>query len=96
MNTIVLLLAQFDARVAIPVDEVCKAFFPHMDAQALVRKINRGEIKLPIMKLESRVKSARTIHVLDLAHFIDAQRAAAHKECEHLSGSAMADYIRGG
>lgn len=87
MNTIVLLLAQFDARIAIPIEEVCAAFFPDLDAQGLVRKIVRGEIKLPIMKFENSVKSPRTVHVLDLANFVDTQRAEALKECERPRGS---------
>jgi len=44
-----------------------------------------GEIKLPITRLESSLKSARGIHIADLALYLDLQRDAARKECAQLN-----------
>jgi Pyocin activator protein PrtN len=48
-----------------------------------------GEINIPIVRMESSQKSARGIHLADLAEYLDRQTEAARKECRQLSvGSA--------
>ncbi|WP_084688256.1 pyocin activator PrtN family protein [Paraburkholderia oxyphila] len=86
MQTLFLLLAQFDGRAVIPLSEVQKAFFPHLEENKLLLKINRGEIALPVMRAERSQKAARGVHVNDLAEYIDTQRAAAVKERDQLCG----------
>lgn len=48
------------------------------------RKALAGQIKIPITRLESSQKSAKGIHLQDLANYLDEQRAAAIKECKQL------------
>jgi hypothetical protein len=48
------------------------------------RKVLAGQIKIPITRLESSQKSAKGIHLQDLANYLDEQRAAAIKECKQL------------
>ncbi|WP_118181256.1 pyocin activator PrtN family protein [Paraburkholderia phosphatilytica] len=86
MNTQFLLMAQFNGRAVVPLDEVRAAYFPHLDAHNMTRKINRGEIALPVMRADKSAKTARGVHIADLAAYIDAQRAAAVKECNQLCG----------
>jgi len=45
-----------------------------------------GQIKLPITRLEPSQKSAKGIHLTDLAAYLDLQRAAAVKEHRQLNG----------
>jgi hypothetical protein len=48
-----------------------------------------GEIALPLVRIEKSQKSARGVHIQDLADYIDARRAEARKEREHLSGPGV-------
>lgn len=86
MNTIFLLLAQYGATAIIPIDVVTKDYFPHLSPEKMLRKISLGEIRLPIVRIEGSNKTAKGVHVEDLARYIDERRAAAKKECEQLCG----------
>jgi hypothetical protein len=86
MNTAFFLMAQYNAPV-IPVDLVVKDYFSHLSIDKFVRKVSMGEIKLPMIRIEgSTQKSAKGVHINDLADYIDVRRAAAIKECEQLAG----------
>ena len=50
MNTAFLLMAQYDARAVIPLDQVCADYFPHLQPAMLLRKIASGEIALPVVR----------------------------------------------
>jgi hypothetical protein len=45
-----------------------------------------GEIPLPLIRMEKSQKSAKGVHLIDLAQYIDKQRAAAQKEYEQMTG----------
>lgn len=85
MNTVFVLLAQYDSRAVIPIDLVCKDYFSHLTPEKLLRKISTGEIRLPLVRMEGSQKSAKGVYVEDLAKYIDARRAAAVKECDQLA-----------
>jgi hypothetical protein len=84
MKTVFLLLAQYDATAVVPIDAVCRDYFPHLEVDKLVRKIALGEIALPLVRIEKSQKSARGVHIQDLADYIDARRADAQKELDQL------------
>ena len=69
----------------IPIDVVARDYFPHLSPEKLLRKISLGEIRLPVVRIEGSNKSAKGVHVEDLAGYIDERRAAAKKECEQLN-----------
>ena len=48
------------------------------------RKALAGHIQIPITRLEQSQKSAKGVHIQDLAAWLDKQRAAAVKECLQL------------
>ncbi|MGG5288858.1 pyocin activator PrtN family protein [Pseudomonas shirazensis] len=79
MRTEFLLLAQYDGLAVIPLDKVCADYFPHLSPEKLKLKISRGEIRLPLIAMERSQKSARGVHLNDLAAYIDARRAEAKK-----------------
>lgn len=85
MNTVFLLMAQFGARAVIPIDDVRREYFGHLELDKLLRKISMGEIALPLVRIERSAKSAKGVYVQDLADYIDAQRAAAVKERDQLA-----------
>ncbi|MFM0663308.1 pyocin activator PrtN family protein [Paraburkholderia sediminicola] len=90
MNTVFLLMARYDAQVIIPIDVVCRDFFAPLQLHNLMRKISAGDIALPVTRMDSSQKTAKGVHIQDLANFIDARRAAARKECEQLCGIRLA------
>jgi hypothetical protein len=81
-----LLLAQYGGKSIIPIEIVRNDYFPHLVTEVLVRKISCGEILLPLVRIENSKKTARGVHLSDLALYIDARVEAARKECEALTG----------
>jgi hypothetical protein len=86
MNTAFMLLAQYDGLSVIPIDNVCRDYFTHLTPQKLVAKIDRGEVRLPLVRIESSRKAAQGVHLNDLANWIDARREAAARELKALAG----------
>ena len=87
MNTTFLLMAQYNGQAVIPVSLVAKDYFPHLGVDKFIRKIALGQINLPMVRIEvGSQKSARGIHLQDLAAYIDVRRTAAQKEANKLSG----------
>jgi hypothetical protein len=85
MNTAFLLMAQYGGRAIIPIEDVCRDYFSHLNPTKLVRKINAGEIAIPLVRMEASQKCAKGVHVLDLAKYLDARVEAARKEMTALT-----------
>jgi hypothetical protein len=88
MKTAFILMAQYDGLAVIPVEWVCRDYFRHLTVEKFLRKALAGEIDLPIIRIEGSQKSAKGVHVNELAAYVDKQAAAARKECEQLKQSA--------
>jgi len=86
VNTAFLLLAQYGPTAVIPLEIVCRDYFPHLSPRDLARKTTTGEIDLPVLRIETSQKAAKGVHIQDLANWIDARREAARKECDQLQG----------
>ncbi|SEU03896.1 Pyocin activator protein PrtN [Pseudomonas sp. NFR09] len=88
MNTLFLLMAQYDGQAIIPLDRVCNDYM-HLTVEKFKRKRLDGEIDIPIVRLgaESQ-KAALGVHLQDLADYIDRQRNKALKEQNQLMGRA--------
>lgn len=85
MNTAFLLMAQYNGSAIIPVEKVCADYFPHLKLDQFVRKLGSGEIKLPMVRAETSQKSAKGVHLQDLADYLDRRREAARKELEQMT-----------
>lgn len=85
MNTSFLLLAQYNGRAIVPVEDVCRDFFSHLTPVKFLRKCDSGELRLPVVRIEASQKAARGVHISDLAEWIDARRAAARREMDALA-----------
>ena len=59
MNTSFVLLAQYDGRSVIPIEIVCRDYFTHLNATGFAGKITRGEIALPLVRMDAGQKAAR-------------------------------------
>ncbi|MCL4767760.1 MAG: pyocin activator PrtN family protein [Hyphomicrobiaceae bacterium] len=86
MNTAFLLLAQYQGRAVIPLEDVCRDYFSHLTPAQFIRKSAEGKIDLPLIMIEGSQKAARGVHLTDLADWIDKRRAAAQKENDQLQG----------
>ena len=85
MNTAFLLMAQYNGKAVIPVASLCADYFEHLTPENLVRKCSSGEIKLPLVRIDGSQKSAKGVHLQDLADYLDSRRAAAAKELAQLT-----------
>ena len=80
MNTLFLLMAQYDARAIVPAETVCRDYFSHLTLAKFLRKVGSGEIDLPLTRSEKSQKSARGVHIQDLAEYLDKRRTVALAE----------------
>jgi hypothetical protein len=87
MKTSFILLAQYDGRAVIPLDLVTRDYFTHLTPQKLATKIDRGEVKMPLVRIEASQRAARGVHISDLAAWIDGRREAAARELKALTGN---------
>ncbi|KVX76267.1 pyocin activator PrtN family protein [Burkholderia ubonensis] len=84
-ETLFFLMAQFGPRAVIPLDEVRKEYFNHLDPQVFIRKLVHGEIPLPVLRIEGSKKTAKGIYMIDLALYIDSRREEVEKERQRLA-----------
>jgi Pyocin activator protein PrtN len=75
MKTSFVLLAQYDGLAVIPLEYVCRDYFRHLTPE---------KISMPIVRMECSQKTARGVHITDLATYLDKQADAARRECEQL------------
>lgn len=80
MNTLFLLMAQYDGQAVIPLDRLC-ADYMNLTVEKFKSKQSSGEINIPITRLGTNSqKAALGVHIKDLAEYIDQQREKAIKE----------------
>ena len=87
LNTAFLLMAQYNGRAIIPLAEVCRDYFSHLTPENMLRKVLGGTIDIPITRIDSSQKSARGVHLQDLADYIDERRARALRENAQLKNA---------
>lgn len=85
MNTAFVLMAQYNGLAIISIEQVCSDYFTHLTPDMFQRKVLAGQIQLPITRLEASQKSARGVHIADLASYLDRQRDAARREFDQLN-----------
>lgn len=86
MNTSFLLLAKYDGMPIIPAQTVCDDFFSHLTLSKFLRKVSEGQIALPMVRIEPSQKSAKGVHLQDLAEYLDERRKAAQREYRQMYG----------
>ena len=84
--TLLMLQVQYNGRAAIPLETVVHDYFSHLTVRKFLQKALRGQIRLPILRIEASQKSQKHVHLVDLARYLDERRAAAIKECGQLCG----------
>ncbi|ALE88005.1 pyocin activator PrtN family protein [Pseudomonas versuta] len=84
MNTQFLLLAQYGGQAIIPLERICADYFSHLTPEKMKMKVASGQIDLPLVPMERSQKSARGVHLNDLAAYLDAQHNRARTEHDKL------------
>lgn len=87
MNTAFLLLAHYDGKAVIPLKDVCRDYFSHLTVEIFLRKVARGDIKIPVIRMEDSQKPTKGVHLQDMASLLDARRAAAVQELKQMTRS---------
>jgi hypothetical protein len=82
MDTSFLLLARYNGLPIIPLHLVQQDFFYHLSLIKFLRKVNEKLIELPIVRIENSQKSAKGVHIEDLANYLDKRRAIAKRELD--------------
>jgi hypothetical protein len=85
MNTAFLLMAQYGGKAIVPIEDVCRDYFSHLNPTKLIQKISAGDIAIPLVRMENSQKCAKGVHLLDLAKYLDARVDAARKEMAALT-----------
>lgn len=86
MNTLFLLMAQYDGQAVVPLDRVC-ADYMNLTVEQFKRKRLGGEIDVPVVRLGAdSQKAGLGIYLKDLADYIDRQREKAVREQNQLMG----------
>ena len=57
-------MAQYGGKTIVPIDQVCRDFFWHRTVDKLPL---RGDVALPIVRIETSQKAQRGVHLVDLA-----------------------------
>ena len=83
-STSFLLFTQYGGKAAIPIEDVCRDYFNHLTPEKFLRKVAIGEISIPVIRAEASQKCQKSIHLQDLADYLDGRRAAALKEFQQL------------
>lgn len=86
MKTSMLLMVRYDGLAVIPVERVCEDYFQHLSADKFIRKVDAGEIDIPLVRIEGSSKCARGVPLIDLANYIDARANEARAVNDKIHG----------
>lgn len=79
-------MARYDGLPVIPLARIRDDFFNHLKLDQLQAKLLRGEIALPVVRLDaSSQKSAKGVSLVDLAAYIDACAETARRELHQMT-----------
>ena len=91
MSTVWLLLGMYEGRPLIPAADVARDFFGHFGGEKLIRKVDAGDIDLPLIRIENSSKAARYVDVRDLATYLDARSREARELVAKVHGRRPGD-----
>lgn len=79
-------MARYNGIPIIPLVQIQQDFFSHLKLDQLQAKLLRGEIALPVVRMDpTSQKSARGILLADLAAYIDACADTARRELHQMT-----------
>jgi hypothetical protein len=79
-------MARYNGIPIIPLAQIQQDFFSHLKLDQLQAKLLRGEIALPVVRMDhTSQKSAKGIPLADLAAYIDACADTARRELHQMT-----------
>lgn len=90
-KTLFLLMAEFDGRTAVPLNEVLH-YTNYTTLSEANKAANAGELVIPAFRMSNSQKSPYIVHLEDLAMSIDQARQKAINTYEKLSGKARVEF----
>ncbi|MBA2781092.1 pyocin activator PrtN family protein [Billgrantia kenyensis] len=84
MNTYFGLLAEFNGRAEIPLEEVAPRYFG-INARTTSMRAGAQALPVPVYRAGDSQKSPWLVSAVDLARYIDEKRAEARKLWEHVN-----------
>jgi hypothetical protein len=86
VNTLFLLMAQYNGQAVIPLDRVC-ADYMNLTVEKFKQKRLAGEIDIPVVRMgPNSQKAGLGIYLKDLSDYIDRQHERAMNEQNRLMG----------
>lgn len=86
MNTLWMLVARYEGVPIVPADLVVRDYFQHLDTPKFIRKVNEGEIDIPLVRIEGSNKAAKGVPLSDLADYLDRRIKEAREENDKIFG----------
>lgn len=84
MKTAIMMMTMYNAQAIIDSETVARDWFK-LSVGKFHEKVRAGEIRLPLVLMEEESqKCAKGVHLVDLADYIDARRAAAANELKQM------------
>jgi len=80
MNTLFLLMAEFNGRAAVPLEEVASKYLGTTDKITLSRKARSGQLPFPAFRAEQSQKAPWLVNINDLAAYLDKERDKANND----------------
>lgn len=87
METAFFLMAQYNQPI-VPVERLVKDYFSHLTLRSFLRKVDEGQLPLPLMRMEDSQKSSKGVHVNDLAKYLDTQREKGKRTFNQMYGQS--------
>jgi len=77
-------MAQYSGQAIIPLETIRRDYFSHLSWRVFLRKLESGEIAIPVCRIETSQKGAKGVHLTDFAIYLDGRREAALRELQAL------------
>src|SRR5690554_3310893 len=84
MNTLFLLMAEFDGQAEVSLDDLCPKY-TGLEVAKAKREAARQSLPFPARRATRSQKSGWLVHLQDLASYLDTERARARKEWEAIN-----------
>lgn len=84
MNTLFTLMAEFDGRAVVPIEEVATKYLGLNNKTKINAKARASEFPFPVFRAEKSQKAPWLVSLIDLAEHLDQEREKARQDFEKI------------
>lgn len=84
MNTLFLLMAEFNGRAAVDIAEIGPKYLGITDKAKLSAKARTGQLPFPAFRAETSQKAPWLVNITDLAEYLDRERDKAKQDWQQI------------